>query len=70
MHEGGGTVSLTVEVPAGGTRRKFTGKGRNKKMAVLAACKCALRKLEEEEEGTDAAGDCLARTDAGQLLLG
>jgi hypothetical protein len=37
MHEGGGTVSVTVEVPAGGPRRKFTGKGRNKKLAVLAA---------------------------------
>lgn len=52
--EGGGTVSVTVEVPAG-------GRGRNKKLALLAACKCALRKLGEEEEGTEAAGDCLGR---------
>jgi len=50
--EGGGTVSVTVEVPAGRMRRKFKGRGRNKKLAVLAACKCALRKLGEEEEGT------------------
>ena len=52
--EGGGTVFVTVEVPAGGMRRKFKGRGRNKKLAVLAACKCALRKLGEEEEVTEA----------------
>ena len=43
----GGTVSVTVEVPAKGTRMKFKGKGRSKKLATLAACKCALRVLEE-----------------------
>ena len=48
-HEVGGGVSVTVEVPAGGNaRRKFKGKGRNKKLATFAACKCALRMLEEK----------------------
>ena len=47
-HEVGGTVTVTVDVPVGEGRRKFKGRGRSKKLATLAACKCALRRLGEE----------------------
>ena len=43
--EVGGGVSVIVEVPDGEARKSFKGKGRNKKLAVLAACKCALKML-------------------------
>jgi len=43
--EVGGGVSVIVEVQDGEERRRFKGKGRSKKLAILAACKCALRKL-------------------------
>ena len=39
---------MTVEVSKGGVRRKFKGRGRHKNLAMLAACKCALRSLAEE----------------------
>jgi len=46
--EAGGGISVSVSVTAGGKTRVFKGKGRTKKLATLAACKCALRILEVE----------------------
>ena len=48
--DGGGIISVVVEILVEeGVRKQFKGRGRNKKMATLAACKCALRKLDEVE---------------------